>query len=72
VTRLVDTMGSRHHRGVPTWVTVVLLVGAVALLGLLDWVINGSADFAIAGAVGLVLGGLVGLVLKYRRGRDRA
>jgi membrane associated rhomboid family serine protease len=72
VTRLVNAMRFPQHRGVPTWVKIVVLVAAVALLGLLDWVINGSADFAIVGAVGLMLGGLLGLVLKYRRARDRA
>jgi hypothetical protein len=66
---MVCGVRSRHDHGVPTWVKVVLLVGAVVLLGLVDWVINGRALFAIAGAVGLVLGVVVALVLRHRRGR---
>jgi hypothetical protein len=46
---MVCGVRSRHDHGVPTWVKVVLLVGAVVLLGLVDWVINGRALFAIAG-----------------------
>ncbi len=50
---MVGPASAQHYRGVPTWVKValiVLLVGVVALPGVLDWVINGSAGYPIAGA----------------------
>lgn len=52
-------------------VQIAIVVGVLALLAVLDWIINDRPQTAIVVAVGAALGLIVRFVRAARRGTDR-